>query len=253
MSKNNVASLRLHPFILPVYLPTFLISLAGGIIAPILPLYLREFEVGYGLIGLVLSGQAIGMLISDIPSGILMRWLGQRRAMILGLGLVVLSTSALYLANSIPQALICRILSGMGFSIFGVSRHAYIAENAVIGVRGRAVALFGGINRIGSFSGPAIGGMIGGALSLRVPFLVTGAFLSLALLLVFWMVPRTSATQNRVKQPLGSYFQHLWLTARDQYRILTTVGLGQLFAQMVRTGRDVLIPLYGADVLGLNV
>jgi MFS family permease len=141
----------------------------------------------------------------------------------------------------------------MGFSVFGVSRHAYIAENAVIGVRGRAVALFGGINRIGRFSGPAIGGMIGSALSLRAPFLVTGLLISIALLLVIMMVPRTQATQFREQGSLKSYVQQLWSTAKDQYRILTTVGAGQLFAQMVRTGRDVLIPLYGADVLGLDV
>jgi len=253
MSTNRKAALRQHPLILPVYLPTFLISLAGGIMTPVLPLYLREFEVGYGLVGLVLSGQAIGMLIADIPSGMGMRRLGQRRAMIIGLGVVALSTLALFWARSIPEALIYRILSGVGFSIFGVSRHAYIAENAVIGIRGRAVALFGGINRIGRFSGPAIGGMIGSAFSLRAPFLITGGLMIFAFLLVIFMVPRTHATQVREQQSLKSYLQQLWLTAKGYYRILTTVGAGQLFAQMVRTGRGVLVPLYGADVLGLDV
>jgi MFS family permease len=250
---NKTTALRQHPLILPVYLPTFLISLAGGIMIPVLPLYLGEFEVGYGLIGLVLSGQALGMLISDIPSGMGMRWLGQRRAMIIGLGLVVISTMALFWARSIPEALIYRTLSGVGFSIFGVSRHAYIAENAVIGVRGRAVALFGGINRIGRFSGPAIGGMIGSAINLRSPFLVAGGLMALAFLLVILMVPRTQATLTREPGSLKSYLYQLWLTAKDQYRILTTVGAGQLFAQMVRTGRGVMIPLFGADVLGLDV
>ena len=253
MSTDKTAALRQHPLILPVYLPTFLISLASGILIPVLPLYLREFDVGYGLVGLVLSGQALGMLISDIPSGLAMRRLGQRRAMIIGLGLVALSTLALFWARSVPEALLYRILSGVGFSIFGVSRHAYIAENAVIGVRGRAVALFGGINRIGRFSGPAIGGMIGSALSLRTPFLFTGVLMAFAFFLVFLMVPRTHATQIRELGSLKTYVHQLWSTAKDQYRILTTVGAGQLFAQMVRTGRGVLIPLYGADVLGLDV
>ena len=221
--------------------------------APVLPLYLRDFEVGYGLVGLVISGQAIGMLISDIPSGMVMRRIGQRRAMIIGLALVALSTLALFWARSIPETLIYRILTGVGFSIFGVSRHAYIAENAVIGVRGRAVALFGGINRIGRFAGPAIGGLIGSAFSLRAPFLITGGLMIFALLIVIWLVPRTTQTQVQESQSLKSYIHQFWWTAKEQYRILTTVGAGQLFAQMVRTGRDVLIPLYGADVLGLGV
>jgi MFS family permease len=219
----------------------------------VLPLYLREFDVGYGLVGLVLSGQALGMLISDLPSGIAMRWLGQRRTMVIGLGLVALSTLALFGTRSVPQALVLRILSGIGFSIFGVSRHAYIAESAVINVRGRAVALFGGVNRIGRFSGPAIGGLIGSALSLRAPFLIAGGLMGVAFFLVVWMVPRTDATQKREQQSLGAFVQQLWLVAKDQSRILTTVGAGQLFAQMVRTGRDVLIPLFGSDVLALDV
>ncbi|MFC1996714.1 MFS transporter [Chloroflexota bacterium] len=253
MSTNKTATLRQHPLILPVYLPTFLISLAGGILIPVLPLYLREFDVGYGLVGLVLAGQALGMLIADIPSGMVMRRLGQRRAMIVGLGFVALSTLALFWARSVPEALLYRILSGVGFSIFGVSRHAYIAESAVIGVRGRAVALFGGVNRIGRFSGPAIGGMIGSAISLRAPILITGGLLTVAFLFVILMVPRTHATQIREQGSLKTYVRQLWSTAKDQYRILTTVGAGQLFAQMVRTGRDVLVPLYGSDILGLDV
>jgi len=246
-------SIRHHPLILPVYLPTFLISLAGGILIPVLPLYLRDFNAGYGLVGLVLSGQAIGMLVGDIPGSMMMRWLGQRRAMIVGLSLVAISTLTLFYASSIPEAFLYRFLSGIGFSIFGVSRHAYIAENAAIGIRGRAVALFGGINRIGRFSGPAIGGMIGSAFSLRVPFLAAGFSLAAALLLVVIMLPKTQATLLREKGSPKTYSHALWTTVRQQYRVLTTVGVGLLFAQMVRTGRDVLIPLYGADVLGLDV
>ena len=172
MSSNSVSlNLKQHPLILPVYLPTFLMSLAGGILTPVLPLYLRGFGAGYGLVGLVLSGQAIGMLISDIPSGMVLRRLGQRRAMMVGFSWSPCPRWRFFGAHSTPEVLIYRLISGVGFSILGVARHAYIAENAAIGIRGRAVALFGGVNRIGRFSGPALGGIIGGALSLRVPFL----------------------------------------------------------------------------------
>jgi MFS family permease len=219
----------------------------------VLPLYLRDFGAGYGLVGLVLSGQAIGMLVSDIPSGMILRRLGQRRAMIAGFSLVTLSTLALFWSSTTPEVLIYRLMSGVGFSILGVARHAYIAENAAIGIRGRAVALFGGVNRIGRFSGPALGGIIGGALNLRAPFLFSGGLIGLALVIVAFRLPQTTLTTNREKTTLRSYLDELWQTARGYYKILITVGSGQLFAQMVRTGRDVIIPLYGADMLGLAV
>jgi len=228
-------------------------SLASGILIPVLPLFLRDFGAGYGVVGVVLSGQAIGMLISDVPSSMVLRRLGQRRAMIAGFGVIVLSTLALFWSGSVLETFVYRLLSGAGFSILAVARHAYITENAAIGVRGRAVALFGGINRIGRFSGPAVGGLIGNAISLRAPFLLTGSIMALALIITFAMVPRTPGTNFRQKTALKSYANELITTARAHYRILTTVGVGALFAQMVRTGRGVMIPLYGADVLGLDV
>jgi MFS family permease len=228
-------------------------SLASGILIPILPLFLRDFGAGYGLVGVVLSGQAIGMLLSDVPSSMVLRRLGQRRAMIAGFGIIVFATLALFWSGSVLETLVYRLLSGTGFSILGIARHAYITENAAVGVRGRAVALFGGINRIGRFSGPAVGGLIGNAISLRAPFLLTGSIMALALLITFAMVPRTAGTSFRQKTSLKPYLEELVSTGKTYYRILTTVGVGQLFAQMVRTGRGVLIPLYGADVLGLDV
>jgi MFS family permease len=193
------------------------------------------------------------MLVSDLPSGMILRRLGQRRAMIVGLGLVVLSTLGLFWSRSSLEVLLLRLSSGVGFSLFGIARHAYIAENAAIGVRGRAVALFGGINRIGRFSGPALGGIIGSTFNLRVPFLLAGGLIGLAFMIVIMVLPQIILKKELDEPSLKAYLRTLWGTARDYYRILTTVGVGQLFAQMVRTGRGVIIPLYGADVLGLDV
>jgi MFS family permease len=40
---------------------------------------------------------------------------------------------------------------------------------------------------------------------------------------------------------------------RDRARLLASAGAGQMFAQMIRAGRRIVIPLYGADALGLDV
>jgi MFS family permease len=246
-------TLRQNPLILPIYLPTFLLSLAGGILTPTLPLYLRDFGASYALVGLVLSAQAIGMLAFDLPSSLVLRRLGQRRAMSLGFTTLTVAILGLFWTHSPLQVFLFRLVSGFGFSILGVARHSYIAENAAVGVRGRAVALFGGINRIGRFSGPAIGGMIATATNLRVPFLYAGVLCGLALVVVYWRVPHTPLTTNRAERSMRAYLSALWATARNHSSVLTTVGIGQLFAQMVRTGRNVLIPLYGADAIGLDV
>lgn len=245
--------IRQHPFILPVYLPTILIGFSWGIREPVLPLYARDFGASYWMVGLVLSGQYIGMLLGDVPSGLALSRLGQRKGMILGLSCVIFSTAALFWARSIPEVLGYRILEGLGFSIFAIARHAYLAENAAVGMRGRAVAIYGGINRIGRFAGPAVGGVIASALNLRFPFLVISGLSVLALLVVVVVVRDNPDSKPRGQASLSDLVRQLRTVAGTENGALKTAGAGHLFAQFVRTGRGVIIPLYAADVLGLDV
>jgi MFS family permease len=46
---------------------------------------------------------------------------------------------------------------------------------------------------------------------------------------------------------------NLFTTIQSHYRLLAAAGLGQLFMQLVRAGRNIIIPLIGADLLGLDV
>ena len=59
--------IRNHPLILPVYLPSFIGAICNGLLIPILPLYILSFDVSYGVVGLFLASNGIGMLVSDIP------------------------------------------------------------------------------------------------------------------------------------------------------------------------------------------
>lgn len=247
---NNLHKLNHHPLILPLYLPTFIFSFCQGLLIPILPLYAADFDVSYGLIGLVLAGETLGMLVGDIPAGMVLRRLGQKRAMLWGLACAALATAALFWASSVPEAFLYRLLSGFSLSLFHISRHAYMAEAIKLTSRGRAIAVFGGINRIGKFAGPAAGGIIAALYGLRAPFLLFGAACLFALIIMAIFV-RLAAVEQGVATRI--HHSHLISTLKAHYRVLGAAGAGQLFAQMIRTGRDVIIPLYAADILGLRV
>src|SRR5688572_19924236 len=146
-----------HPLIFPLFVPTFIFSFCQGLLLPILPLYVSEFDVSYSLIGLVLAGEGLGMLLTDIPTGMMLRRFSGKRAMLVGIGFTALSVIALIWAHSIFEVLIYRLVSGFGLALFSVSRHAFMAEAIDLHTRGRATAFFGGLNRIGAFIGPAIG------------------------------------------------------------------------------------------------
>ncbi|MCP5099283.1 MAG: MFS transporter [Chloroflexi bacterium] len=246
-SLNKVRTkLRQNQLILPIYLPTLLIAFGRGMLIPILPLYVRDFGVSYGLIGLVLAGEGLGMLIGDMPSSYFLRRLGRKRSMIAGLSVHIVATVALFWASSIPEALAYRLLSGFGISLFGLSRHLYMAEMVKLATRGRAIALFGGINRIGTFLGPAIGGTIAATWGLRLPFILFGAVTTISLIVIAVVIPRTYTA-------VPTHPHNIFNTIRTHYRLLAAAGAGQLFAQSIRAGRSIIIPLIGTDLLGLDV
>lgn len=242
--------IRNHPLILPVYLPSFMGAFCGGLLIPILPLYIISFNVSYGLVGLFLASSGIGMLISDVPAALILRRLGEKNSMLLGLAFTTLSTLALFWTDNIPQALVLRLLSGFGMALFGISRHIYITDVITLASRGRANALFGGLMRVGKFMGPAMGGVVAAFFGLRTGFLLFAAIYVLILVVVIAFVAPRELPASKFPTHRGN---PLYVTIKTQYRILITAGLGQILGQLVRSGVVVIIPLYAVEVLGLKV
>ena len=240
--------------ILSVYLPTLILSLSRGLLLPILPVYANSFEISYSLIGLLLAGEAIGMLLADIPAGGVLRRFGRKWTMILGVTLVGLSVAALFWTASVWTVLGLRVITGVGEALWNLSRHAYLTEATLSAARGRALALFGGTTRLGIFLGPALGGLVAATFGIRAPFLLFAALCGVALLTVLLFVERTPRPLMLNEHASAARGRHPLLTVlREQYRVLLFAGTGQLLAQMIRGSRQVIVPLYGAVVLGLDL
>ncbi|MCF8541418.1 MAG: MFS transporter, partial [Aurantimicrobium sp.] len=67
---------------LAIYLPTFLFSAAESAIIPVIPAIARDTGATLALAGLVASMLALGILLGDIPSGLLVARIGERMAML---------------------------------------------------------------------------------------------------------------------------------------------------------------------------
>ena len=94
--------------------------------------------------------------------------------MLIGSALVVIGTMSLALPLEPVTVVAFRVLAGVGTAMWGLSRHAFITQATDTANRGRSIAVFGGINRIGMFAGPAIGGIVATAASTSASFLLAG-------------------------------------------------------------------------------
>jgi MFS family permease len=233
-----------------VYLPTALLAFGQGLLLPTLPLYAAEFGISYTAVSLIVSAAAIGTLLTDVPAGALLARLGLRRAMLGGSGLVAVATLALAFDPSLPGAVALRLLAGVGTAVWALSRHAFIAAAIPSTERGRAISVFGGINRIGVLAGPLLGGIIAEWLGFQAVFVASGMMGLAALLLsIRFIKPGTEAPERTTH---GTRWRTVGRMLRTNSRDLTAAAVAQTFAQMIRAGRQLIIPLYGQEVLGLD-
>jgi MFS family permease len=238
------------PLAVAVYVPTLLLAFAEGLLVAILPLYAAGFGVSYGLVGLASSAAAIGTLLTDVPAGATLGRAGLRTAMIAGSGLVAASTFALVWSSLFPQLVLFRFLAGIGTALWALSRHAYIAEAIPPAQRGQSLSTFGGINRLGIFAGPAIGGLLADLFGIHATFALSAALAGLALAmsaLLLKPLPKPAVVM-RARHRWGL----VWAGVRHNARDLSAAAVAQTLGQMIRAGRFLIIPLWGAKQLGLD-
>ncbi|MYA93258.1 MAG: MFS transporter [Chloroflexi bacterium] len=241
----------LRALVLSFYLPALMVTLGQGLLVPILPLYAADFGISYALIGLVLAGEGIGTLIADVPTGMMQRRFGDKQVMLMGLLLKAVSLGLLFFAASIWVVLLLRLFAGFGRSMYTVSAHVYITNHVEPGQRGKAISMYGGTFRLGGFIGPAIGGLLAGMAGMRATFLVIGLVTAIGCLLVALFTQGQKIARRKAKD--AGHGLHLVAVLQQHKRILASAGTAQVFGQMIRAGRTVIIPLYAADALSLSI
>lgn len=218
-----------------------------------MPLFALDLGASYGVVGLILAAEGFGTLIGAFPAGKAVGRFGRKVTMLLGSGCTGVFTLLLVWVETVQEAFLLQILSGFGVAFFYVSCHAYMAETVVVENRGKAIALYGGINRFGLLVGPALGGSIGAAIGIRAPFLLCATAYATTLLIVMLFVGRThfreSGTPGAHRKTSETFSLHL----RSHLGKYAPAAGGYLFFQGIRSARAILIPLIGAEALGLDV
>lgn len=237
--------------LMPVFVPTAFLSFGQGLLIPVLPLYAKEMGGSFGLAGIIVSAAWIGTMIFDLPSGLLLPKFGFRRSMIAGAALFSVATVFLGLVHSTPALITLQFVGGIGTAFWGLSRHAYIATAIPNETRGRAISVFGGINRLGTFTGPFAGGFIAQYYGLGNAIVVAGVAAAFAVVIAFFFVHDPEGASIR---PKGHPFSFGVVREAVEYnrRDVIAAGTANVFGQMIRAGRQIAIPLFAAYAIGLD-
>jgi MFS family permease len=225
----------------------FAVALGFGIVAPVIPLFAREFGVGNAAAGAVVSAFALMRLTSALAGGRLVDRFGERTVLAAGLAIVGVSSVLAGLAQSYPQLLVLRGVGGVGSAMFTVSAVSLLLRIVRSDQRGRASAWFQGGFLVGGVTGPAFGGALA-TISLRAPFFVYAGTLAAALAITVSALRGAAGPPVATDDAAPSRSSLRAAFADPAYRaaLMTNLGNGWVLFGI----RSSLIPLFVADVLG---
>lgn len=232
-----------------VYLPTFLFSIGEGAVLPIIPLFARGRGASVAAAALVVAMRALGTLLCDLPSGVVVSRSGDKGAMITGSALVAVVAVGASLSGSVVILAALILVMGGGWAFWQVARLAYVSEITPVEHRGRALSILGGVNRAGTFVGPILGGFLGKHYGLESAFYAQAVMGLAASALMFIGVRSPSRSGDLRGHRLSGGLVAMVIESR---RILLSAGLAVIALQMLRQVRDVFLPLWG-DSIGLGV
>ncbi len=230
----------------PAFGPALLYGLMKGAIYPVLALTARDMGASLATASLIVMLTGIGSLAGNIPAALVTARFGERRALI-GASILLACGLLLCMFARTIWVLGCGVLAvGLSSSVFLLARQLYLMDATPQHLRARAMSLLGGTSRIGMFAGPFLGAGFMYFLGLTGAYAL-GLLASIGAGFIAYRSPDFDGGGKRSpdrKIGVASVFMRY-------RRTFLTLGLGIVLINILRSARDVVIPLW-ADTLGLG-
>ncbi len=219
-------------------------------LVPVLPIFAdSEFGSSAFLIAFLITARPLGTMIFDVPAGILVSMFGLRRIMMAGVALFALASIIGGLSPNMETLFAARLMAGISFALWSISRHVYIAQTVPVANRGKALSMFGGISRVAGIAGFFLGGILFDFVDVRSPFFAQAAVAVVTGSMVLFTFKGTMETAARTAS--HNILPVLGNTLRDNRGVFATAGLASIMLQFLRAARELILPL-SVVALGLG-
>jgi MFS family permease len=233
--------------LLPVYVPSLLMAVSQEALTILLPLYMLEIGASPAVAALVVGLRGVGILVFDVPAGMLVARFGDKPVLLGGLGLILLGFALLSVTTEPWLIGAAAVALGTGHAAWMLGRQSYLADTCTTNELGRAIAAMAGLQRGGALIGPVAGGALAGLAGFPVAFTVGAASAVVAGATVLAFARAVPPHENPDASLQGTV-----AVLRAQRGVLATAGGSALVLQLMRATRQLLVPLFGQAV-GLDV
>ena len=250
-----------------IYAPSLIYAIGLGAIMPAIATASTRFGVSLALAASTVTLIGIGSLMANAPAAQLASRAGERLTMIISafVGTLGVTLAWAMVAGWFPLEApadftgytVGILMIGMAGAGFNLARQSYLAVAVPISHRARAMALLGGMLRIGSFIGPFFGAATQAVMGMQGAFAVGAVCMGIAVVVSLFIQelvdpnsPPTveSTSTNPIEIVTNPTMTSL---AKEHWRVLLSSGLGVLCLTALRASRTAVIPLW-AEHLGLG-
>lgn len=185
-----------------LFIATAAAMLGLGIVEPILPIYAHSLGATGLALGIIFSGFALSRGIFAPIVGQYSDSMGRRKMIIFGLFFFIVLSIAYTWASSPGWLMLIRSFQGFASVLVTPIAQSYVGDITPEGKEGKYMNLFFMSFFGGQAIGPAMGGFLSDRFSIMMPFYAMAALTTIALILVYFLVPESpGAKLKRGKKP----------------------------------------------------
>lgn len=185
-----------NKFSLFILMTNLFIALLGqGMVIPILPDYLKQFNAAGSAAGYLVAAFGAAQFIFSPIGGRLSDKHGRKIMILSGLFFTVISDFIFAISHQLILLYIARFIGGIGLGLMVPSVLAYVADITTKETRAKGMGYLSAAMNLGMVLGPGIGGIIA-QLGIRVPYFFASALGLVATLLTF-ILPETLPVERR--------------------------------------------------------
>lgn len=175
----------------------FVVYMDGFIVTLALPALARQFGVGLPVLKWVIVAYLLTVTVTLLPAGRLADIWGRRRIVVLGMGVLVVTSVLCALAPTVEILIGFRVLQGVGGGLVLANVMAEITAVFPKQERRKAMAVNASILALAQVTGLVLGGLLIGQLGWRSLFLVILAVSLAGLILSLWILKARPRSQDR--------------------------------------------------------
>jgi len=169
-------------------------GMSSGAVLPAMPAIVQQLGLTQAQFGYVVSAFGLSKLLANLPAGVCVDSYGRRTAMTGGLIVAGVSMAGLGLAGSLTDLIAARFATGIGASFLTAGAITSVADMSTPLNRTRMLAPVMTAFSAGTVFGPAIGGMLIGALGIGPTYYLVGGVFAVNAVATRYLMSETMPT-----------------------------------------------------------